>query len=161
MSLVVGVDYSTRFCDCVFLDEDTLQARWRRYELHGHDAFERARSVRARIPGRAEWDDVLAFGIEEPPYVHGNPATLRDLARVQGAVLQSLPHDRLVKPWTPGGWRKAVGLSGRAGKEDVFTFAHERRSLVESYRVPWPQDACDAYCIALATLLVLERKEAA
>lgn len=162
MSVVVGADYSTRYVDFVLLDEDTLQARWRRYELHGHDAFERARSVRARIPGRAEWDDVLAFGIEEPPYVKGNPATLRDLARVQGAVLQSLPHDRLVKPWTPSEWRKAVGLPGNATKDEVRARSIELWPLTEPWSgQPLPQDAHDAHLVALATLRALERQEAA
>lgn len=166
MSLVVGADYSTRYIDLVLLDEDTLAATWRRYELEGHDAFERARSIRdLPIGSRAygapsDWDDVLACGIEEPPYVKGNPKTLRDLARVQGAVLARIPRSLLVKPWTPSEWRKAVGLPGNASKRDVERFCDVKRGARPVKVDLWPHDACDAYCIALATLRALERKEA-
>lgn len=168
MSLVVGADYSTRYIDLVLLDEDTLAATWRRYELEGHDAFERARSIRdLPIGSRAygapsDWGDVLAVGIEDPPYVKGNPATLRDLARVQGCILARLPRSLLVKSWAPSEWRKAVGLSGRASKDEVRARSIELWPLTEPWvGEPLPQDAHDAHLVALATLRALERKEAA
>lgn len=159
MSYVVGCDYSTHACDFVWVDEDTLAATWKRYELAGHDAFERARSVRGRVPGPAEWDDVLAFGIEDPAGHHG----VRAVARVQGAVLTRLPPSTLVMPLAPSQWRKAVGLPGNASKDQVFDFVTESRAWDSGLPTDdlWPQDACDAYCVALATLSMLQRKEAA
>lgn len=155
---VAGVDVSSRAVDVVWISEETFEATWRRFELDGSDAWERCREIGQVFPPPTSglWDETLAIGVE----VAFGPSS-GAVNRCVGAVLVRLPRSLLVKPWAPSEWRKAVGLSGRAGKEDVFTFAHERRSLVESYRVPWPQDACDAYCIALATLRALERQEAA
>jgi Holliday junction resolvasome RuvABC endonuclease subunit len=156
VSLVAGIDYSTFAIDVVLLDEDTMAATWRRYELEGHDPFERARDVaRAYEDGLNEWEDVLAVGIEEPPYVN-NHKTLRDLARVQGAILARLPRNLMVQEWTPSQWRKVIGLPGNATKDDVMTFTdHDRLHAAAGV---WPQDACDAYCIALATLRRLEKE---
>jgi len=166
VSLIAGCDYSTKAVDVVLLDEDTLEASWRRYELEGHDAFERARSVAGLSTEAREcssmWSDwveeCLAVGIEDPPYVKGNPATLRDLARVQGAILARLPRSLLVQPWAPSAWRKTVGLPGNASKKDVWYFVTDPSLERANY---WDFNACDAYCIALATLNRLQRTEAA
>jgi Holliday junction resolvasome RuvABC endonuclease subunit len=159
VSLVAGIDFSTFAVDVVLLDEDTMEATWRRYELEGHDPFERAKDVtRAYEDGLNAWDDVLAVGIEEPPYVN-NHKTLRDLARVQGAILARLPRNLMVQEWAPSQWRKEVGLPGNASKELVSVYVTGERVLAEKKDDRWPQDAADAYCIALATMRKLERKE--
>ena len=103
------------------------------------------------------WDDVLAVGIEDPRgYGAGS------LYRVQGAVLACIPQGRLVHPWIPSAWRKAVGLPGNASKDVVGLFVSGRRRHVDQWAVVrWPQDACDAYCIALAVRNQLQIKDAA
>lgn len=143
--IVAGVDYSTRFVDVVLVDENN-HTDWHRYELHGHDGFDRTRAVRNAMPSRTAelWDNVIAIGIEEPRG-HGNGALLR----VQGAILACLPVATLVQPLIPQHWRQAVGLPGNASKEMVAVWVgtHPRSPVAT---VSWPQDACDAYCIALA-----------
>lgn len=150
---IAGCDFSSKAVDIVLLDEDTDAAVWHRFELHGQDAFDRARSVRAAMPARGWWEDqgVLAVGIEQP---RGRFA-LVDLGRIQGAVLACLPTSLLVQPWNPAQWRKQVGLPGNAPKLSVAGWAIARWT-----NAPGPyaleQDSCDAFCIALATRMVVE-----
>jgi len=154
--MIAGIDFSTKAVDVVLLDEDTDAAEWRRFELTGHDAFQRTRSIRTHFVGFAHsmWDDVLAVGIEDPRGYNAGA-----LYRVQGGILTCIPAATLVYPWIPSEWRKQVGLPGNASKQTVAMFARERRvaqalwDSADGYRSPpmWPQDACDAYCIALAT----------
>jgi hypothetical protein len=66
--------------------------------------------------------------------------------------LSCVPARLLVHPLVPSHWRKTVGLPGNASKSAVKAFIPTR-----SWNVDWPQDACDAYCIALATRTLLER----
>jgi hypothetical protein len=158
---IAGIDFSSRAVDIVLLDEDTDAASWHRFELQGQDAFDRARSVFAAMPGPYStfWDEILAVGIEQPRGNHG----VVHMARIQGAVLTCVPVAKLVQPWNPAGWRKTVGLSGNAPKEEVKAFAATR--LIGTgwtqWRQPATQDFFDAYCIALATRTMLHRTEAA
>jgi hypothetical protein len=158
--LIAGVDYSTRAVDVVLLDEDSDAATWHRFELLGNDAFDRTRDVQRAFNLTSEqWDSVVAVGIENPGGKFGTSA----MYRVQGAVLASIPFYKLVQPFPPAAWRKHVGLSGRASKTDVQMFVDDHRiramfsNRTQSDIEAWPQDACDAYCIALATRTLLER----
>lgn len=150
--MIAGIDFSTRAVDVVLLDEDSDAAEWHRFDLFGNGAFDRTRSVRGSMPGSAFWDEVVAVGIEEP-CGHGAGR----LMRIQGAILACIPTNKLVAPLMPSQWRKTVGLKGNASKDEVFACASARFNP----RVPWPQDAADAYCIALATRTLLEHKQAA
>jgi hypothetical protein len=158
---IAGIDFSSRAVDIVLLDEESDAASWHRFELDflpGQDAFDRTRNVVAVVPRGSFWDDVLAVGIEEPRgYGAGS------LYRIQGAILACIPVLKLVQPWIPSAWRKAITLKGNATKDDVATYA--RRDWPGDHplpeRIDWPQDACDAYCIALATRTMLHRTEAA
>jgi hypothetical protein len=153
--VIAGIDYSTRAVDVVLLDEDTDAATWFRSELHGADAFDRARDVnRAMVDdfGSEFWEDVLAIGIEDPRgYGSGS------LYRVQGALLSCLPCDTLIHPLIPSAWRKTVGLPGNASKDAVYGFANFRRQQTDDPFDYWAQDACDAYCIALATRTLIQK----
>jgi hypothetical protein len=152
-----GIDYSTHAIDLVLVDEDGLRPPWwHRFELHGPDAWERTRTVARTLPGRTSqlWDEVLAFGLEEP---RGQNSGV--LYRVQGAVLAALPPHVLVYPMVPSEWRKAVGLPGNASKDAIAYFA-VNDGPPDEFR-DWPQDACDAYCIALATHKLINQQEEA
>lgn len=145
-----GIDVSTYHLDFVFID-DEIPPIWARHKLEGSDAWERCRSV--TFP--SHWlEDTYAIGME---VAHGPSSGA--INRVVGAVLSRLPTSTLVKPWTASEWKKAVGLRGNASKQDIRWFTHKLANdllwLAES-RVP--QDACDAYCIALATKQALERE---
>lgn len=144
---VCGIDFSSHAVDLVLLDETTEAATWHRFELRGADAFDRARDVRPAVPGGAFWDDVIAVGIEDPRGYNAGA-----LYRVQGAILAQIPVDKLVQPWIPSAWRKTVGLPGNASKDAIGLYVWERVTAAEV----WPQDACDAYCIALATRTLLQ-----
>ena len=168
--LVAGCDYSSRYVDIVTVPYEGPGAPvWTRYPLTGADAFDRARSVADAMPGRAStiWDDVLAVGIEHPGGHHGTGHMLR----IQGAILSQIPARMLVHPLPPGKWRTLVGLPGDASKQRValhvcgelghFDYV---RGVDGDRKVPdlqWPQDAYDAYCIALATRSLITQEKAA
>lgn len=163
MSYILGVDYSTFDIDVVLIDEaDAEPPRWHRYELRGHDAFERARDVRrSLVEGWCRdgaWPHhALAIGIEDPAGHHA----VRALARVQGAILARLPRDVLVVPLAPAQWRKTVGLPGNATKQQVADWA---LTDAHSLGADWTlrdngQDCLDAYCIAVATRLLIQHPD--
>lgn len=164
---VAGIDYSSHAIDVVLVDLDDQQPPvWRRYDLVGQDAFDRTRYVRTAMPFRTApvWDDVLAIGIEHPAGKFGTGIMMR----LQGAVLACLPSGVLVQPWTPASWRKAVGLAGNATKAQIANEVYRTRcsnapnpGWYPRTLEDWPQDACDAYSIALATRAAIVRSEAA
>jgi hypothetical protein len=145
--MILGCDYSTKAIDFVLLDEDSDDATWHHYPLRGGDAFDRARDVGRAVPGRAMtfWDNILAVGLEEPRGYNAGA-----LYRIQGAVLACIPPARLVQPWIPSAWRHQVGLSGNAPKGAIAAHAGIIRGFAGASEV-WPQDALDAFMIALAT----------
>lgn len=140
-----GCDYSTRSVDIVLIPKDGNIPAWHRFDLEGHDAFERTRSVSQAMPSRGWWEDasVVALGIEEPQGVQ--KATVAKLKAIQGAVLACLPASLLVQPFMPSEWRRVVGLPGNCDKLFVRRFVETSTAAYFS-----EQDACDAYCLALA-----------
>lgn len=154
--LIAGIDYSSHYIDVVLVDHQPHprpKVHWRRYALRGQDAFERARDVREAAPAWGEWWwNAVGIGLEEPRGVSPGP-----IYRVQGAILACLPRNSLVQPWIPSAWRKAVGLKGNCSKGDVAEFVHAHLGAVAD---GWPQDACDAWCIAEATRLARGRSHA-
>jgi hypothetical protein len=165
---VCGIDYSSHAVDIVTVPLEADGApEWTRYELKGADAFERTRDVSNAMPGAhsAMWDSVIAVGIEHPAGRYGTGP----LMRLQGSVLAMIPSRMLVEPLPPAKWRKLVGLPGNASKDDVKNHAYwhvgdaftRYRFFQGKSPAAFPQDACDALCIALATRQLLEHPEAA
>lgn len=143
-----GIDFDTNAVHVVLLPEEEGKAQYLLYGLKGHDAFERTRAVREALPARGWWRDqgVISVCIEEP--MQRGPAAVTfipKLKAIQGAVLACLPTSLLVHPLRAGEWKKQVGLSGNASKEDVRYFAAGHAN----WSVALPQDAFDAYCLAL------------
>lgn len=171
---VAGIDFSTHAVDIVLIDlDDTAPPVWHRYELVGNDAFDRARTIRGNVPGpwSGYWDDVLAVGIEQPQMRGSGMATAYGLYRIQGAILFCIPQTTLVQPWLPASWRKTVGIPGNAKKDVVAHWAESNGATPlghwddiapgqQEFRMP-PQDACDAYCIAVATRTAITLEAAA
>lgn len=159
MSLVAGIDVSTKAIDCVWVDEDPdggWQPKWERVTLEGQDAWERTRSIAWLFP-RAAFEETLAIGVE---VAHGMSSGA--VNRAVGAVLARLPRGTLVKPWTASEWKKANGIPGNAEKDRVAMAAHLHiLNHGGTINEIWPQDACDAYCIALATRSAVETSAAA
>ena len=153
--IVCGIDLSSFFVDIVYIE--TGVPRWARISLGvDGDAFDRSRGVlaalKAETPGLtfpSGLKDCEAIGIAEPRGYNPGPAY-----RVQGALLQAIPRTTLVQPWIPSQWRKKVGLPGNCKKEGIM--AHVR-SIFGTLVDDWPQDACDAWCIAEATRLALQK----
>ena len=161
---IAGIDVSTKAVDLVLIHIDDHQPpRWHRYELVGQDAWERTRSIPHAMPTRHDsmWDDVAAIGVANPAGTHGAHA----VQRAVGAVLACLPPLTLVQPWRPSEWRKAVGLPGNCSKEQVRDLASVHSGSLYTntpYNITnWTQDACDAYCIAVATRAAIEQEKAA
>lgn len=149
--MYAGIDYDSHAVHVVLLPDEGA-ARYLPFVLTSHPgAFERTRSVRDVMPARGWWGDegVIAIGIEEPM---GH--STRPLNRVQGAILACLPSALLVNPMMPGEWRKEVGLPGNCSKEEVFHFVSRVAPL--EVADTWPQDAMDAYCLALAVQKLTE-----
>jgi len=149
---VAGIDLSTHAIDVVTVPLEGAGAPvWHRFPLEGPTSFDRARRVRDAMPARtsAFWDEVTEIGIEEPAGFTASHAM-----RIQGGVLACLPPALKVTKWMPSQWRKAAGLKGNASKDDVAYLVHLHRLSWtrngDTFQL-WPQDACDAYCVALAT----------
>lgn len=161
--MIAGIDLSSFFVDIVFLAYETDRS-WVRVDLgKGGDAFDRSRGVldaiRRTSYGSEEIGytplvemlaDCEAIGIEEPRGMNPGPTY-----RVQGAVLQAIPRGTLVQPWVPSQWRKAVGLAGNAKKPVIMEYV--KTTVAEAKT--WPQDACDAWCVAEATRAAIQKGE--
>lgn len=178
MTTWAGIDFDTHAVHVVLIPEEGPPVYERR-ELRGADAFERTRAVRDAMPSRGWWTDqgVVAVGIEEPQGVA--KSTVAKLKAIQGAVLSGLPNSLLVQPLEPARWRKLVGLPGNASKGHVKTWVlgdllqkHATREgdefSVAGARTTYPawidhhpQDAMDAYCLALAVSRLTEEVAAA
>lgn len=154
MSSVLGIDYSTRGIDLVYLDESTDAARWHHIPLSKGIAG--LRQIRHTYAWGAELEDVYLVAIEDA--FSAGRAQAKHLGRVAGAVVASLPlsiADEHVWVMRPDEWRMACGMKGSAGKDEVMRWAHEnlgaRGWLIDAADLlTWGQDACDAYCIAYA-----------
>ncbi len=159
--MYAGIDFDTNTVHVVLLPE-AAPPRYLPFALEGQDVFERARDIRDAMPPRGWWNDegVIAIGIEDP--MQKGPASrtfLPKLKMIQGAILACLPRGALVQPLVATQWRKEVGLSGRATKEEVAEFVYEHQHpsdgpILEDvdrawWDTHWPQDAADAYCLAL------------
>lgn len=151
--MYAGIDFDTKAVHVVLLPDDG-PARYLPFVMDGQGAFERTRAIRDVMPARGWWADegVIACGIEEPM---GRGSVVQKLNVVQGAILSCLPRYLLVNPMRPSVWRVAVGLPGNASKEDVAGFTNNYKPWPPD-RQDWPQDACDAYCMALAVQKLTE-----
>lgn len=164
MSAFAGIDFDTHAVHVVVLPEEGTVV-YRRFELEGHDSFERTRAIRDAMPSRSWWKDqgIVAVGLEVP----WGPNKGR-LHPVFGGVLACLPRELLVQPLEPARWRHAVGLPGNASKGHVKALAlsmliskHGTPTFMGRAQYPawindWTQDACDAYCLALAVSKLTE-----
>lgn len=137
----VGIDYDTHAVHIVRMPDEGEPVYHPCY-LAGDNAFDRMRRVPWEMPGMGFWDDVTAVGIEEP----GGKYVVGKLKGIQGAIVASLPDDLLVSPYQAGLWRNLCGLPGNAVKTQVKEWVYARLEGSPD----WPQDACDAYCLAYA-----------
>lgn len=164
---IVGVDFSTRYVDLVKLPlEGEGAPKWTRVELQWGtrkqpDAFRAVRTLRHQL-GQAAllggyWNDVAVCFIEDP--MSNNMGNAKKLGRVAGAILACIPDRVVVDRIDPAEWRKLVGLPGNATKLEVFRVCSERLPI--GAITLWPQDAFDAYCIAIAGRHLCEKGAAA
>lgn len=140
--IYVGADYDTFAIHLVRLPDDDGPPTYHSCRLEGPDAFSRMRRVPWEMPGPGFWEDVAGVAVEEP----GGKYNVGKLKGVQGALVACLPEDLLVVEYQAGLWRKLCGLSGRSTKDEVMAWVYGQ--LGENPQ--WPQDACDAYCLARA-----------
>jgi hypothetical protein len=148
---VVGIDYNTNSIDMVIVGLDG-GAWWKHYDLPSTgDAFARMCEVANVLPARRAvwWDGIAAVGIEEP--MSRGPRSISlipKLKAMQGAIVSCLPPQMRIVALTPTAWRNAVGLPGNASKDEVRLHVHDDPNSDPH----WPQDACDAFCMAKAVL---------
>lgn len=151
MTAVLGIDVSSHAIDLIRLDESTGAADWTRLELHGKTAFDRLRQVPAVMPHGSFYDGVYLAGIETPKTRFMPSAAA--LFPVYGAVVACLPARLEVWGVHPKSWRHALGLPGNATKEQVAQAVNELLFVTAGMGgfgyVGWPQDAKDAYAVAL------------
>lgn len=149
MRRVLGIDYSSRSVDLVYLDETTDAARWHSIPLP-LGVVAGARAVREEYAWSANLEEVYLIAIEDA-YSAGR-VTAKGLGRVCGAILASLPSTfprEHVWIMRPDEWKLTCGLSGKARKLQVAEWARERFAAIDGIEL-WSQDALDALCIAYA-----------
>ncbi|MDW8339736.1 MAG: hypothetical protein RMM28_11415, partial [Thermoleophilia bacterium] len=140
----------------------TDAARWHHLPLPA-GAVRSARELRRAYAWAAETEDVYLIAIEDP--YSPRYGTAKRLATVAGAILASIPDafaDELIWLLRPDEWRLACGLPGNASKEHARLFCESKRLAAAQRRAggpvsagavqvgDWPQDACDAFCLAWA-----------
>jgi hypothetical protein len=170
----MGVDFDTRACHCVLLDDDTNHARYVPVPFVDHKPpfrFDDARNVRAAVneaiwkacrkgmrqPLDADgWDSIHLVGIEKP-YAQGR-GTAYTYGLITGAILSAIPRGIPVLDMPPNGrlfgWKALSVGRTNATKEEVRAWGLNElgwwRPERPSGGTDWPQDAFDAYCIARA-----------
>lgn len=163
MTVICGIDASTIALDLVCVDIDTLQATWTHCPLRSRlsdDGLETsdlwpAASVRDALPGPSWFEDqhVEQIAIEDP--FSNRLDTAKKLGRIVGAVAARLPRDIPTLLVTPVEMRQWLGLTGRMSKEQLRGWA-----VTAGAPEDWEQDALDAYCVARAATLRLDRAAA-
>jgi len=143
-----------------------------RVEFEGDNAWARAFDAAEKLDAW-EWTDPVSdhlydasvIVIEEP--AGSSRLVAQQLARVQGLIIANLPRiDGQVWGMVPSEWKKLVVGKGNASKEEVKQWAEKNMlgTVVHNVGGPftavtpggskigagWPQDAYDAYCMALA-----------
>lgn len=143
--MIAGIDASSRAIDVVLLADDTDDALWFKYELHGATPFERARSLHDCFPTRSWWEDfgVYLIGYEDPRghYAH----TQKALGLALGAVAALLPPEMAVVPTQTQEWKRHATGNPNASKQTV------RAAVVALYppAEAWDDlNATDAYAVA-------------
>lgn len=161
MSSIAGIDYDSNGVFVVEVDEDDggFIAAWKvhLYVSNGQPdtSFQRARSLADQMPPKARWKDsgVVAIGIEDP--YSRFPEAIKAEARIQGAILASLPETAKVwplKPHTATGWKAIVGLKTSATKPEIAAWARAN-GAPPAIR----QDFYDAFGIARAAREIHEK----
>jgi len=148
VSVVVGIDLSSRQLDLVDLDETSSFAEHHRISLElekSATAWQRTLALPDLMPSASWWDEVYLVAIEAP-YGHGT-GTVAILNRVVGAVVASLP-GWLREPYRcwivrPDEWKGWLGLKGKPSADDIAALGLE---LTGDH--PETQDARDAACLA-------------
>jgi hypothetical protein len=171
---VAGCDYSTFAADFVLLplEGDSADgASWWRIPLRLADvpleleAFHAAVALSAVLLKALPWPDIACLYVETPVLGVGGALTTVKQARIQGAIVASVPPSVTVGEIHPGSWKKGIGLSGNASKAAVM-----QKVLDMGFRASRPkvlgqgpedtdvQDAYDAFGIAWTVRNELRRE---
>lgn len=155
---LAGIDLSTRFIDIVTLPlngEGAEGALWRRFAIDDpRDDDLRAFRATRRVPvalAQFDWTDV------ELAYVEAvwNRAydVLKKLARIQGAVIASIPASvAIIDETASTEWKQACGLPANATKDECMAQA---LTLGFDTGEAMPQDGADAFLVAVGMRTLL------
>jgi len=144
--MIAGIDVSSFNIDLVLLHDDTDHATWHRIPLQGATPFDRARSLRLRIPSRSWLEDhgIWLAGIEDP---HSRAShTAKALGLATGALVALLPAQLPILSMPPAEWKRSFTGTGSADKHTVRSHAISRGFAP----IGATADAYDAYGIAWA-----------
>ena len=148
MSAVLGIDYSTKAVDLVFLDENEDSARWHSIPLER--GFDGIRKIRHAYAWQRELEDVYLVVLEDP--MSAGRTAAKQLGRVSGAIGTCLPVETVCWLLRPDEWRMACGLPGNGSKAQVASWAASRFDCEM-----WSQDALDALAMAWAGREMIRR----
>ena len=146
--MIAGMDVSTRRLAVVVVGTGGHLGGWRTWTLPGTDQ-ERCGSAYTFAADRLAWAHVDTLAIELPPMVR-SPRIHAQLAMIVGAVTAAATCP--VAHVTVQEWKRALGVSGNAGKPTVAAYVLRR----------WPelpaddQDVLDAAGIAWWALTMRE-----
>lgn len=173
---IMGVDLSTKAVTAVMLDHEENLVDWWHVEMAGENALERCRDAALRLR-EIPWDDPSIIAFERP--AGSSVRVAMDIWRMMGVILGMrwyipvgptwdedvkisattpvIPLSTPIWEFTPSDWKKKAGLRGDATKEMIVAFVDAQRRKT---RAPLtgpslrgaPQDAYDAYCVALAAV---------
>lgn len=158
MADVMGVDASSTRLAAVFLHGSEITTN----TLHLPSDIAEACAIASQWMAEAIEDRQPRLVAVEAPFMHrAHPSGSVPMAQVNGAVLAGAARSRVVSV-TPSRWKKQVLGNGSAKKEVIeqwvkanYPLAHQ--SFLESGKLC--QDLCDALCIALHGLHVLELRD--
>lgn len=154
---IAGIDISTHAIDIVTINLDgPHQPDWRRADLEktktdtSWATVGRVKQAMTQADLLGSYWDNIAQVYYEDPFSFG-ASVAKSLGLITGATRACLP-DRLqdrCERLRPTEWRQLVELKGDATKEAVAAHAIYLMGAPD-FGPDWPQDAFDAYLIALA-----------
>lgn len=166
--MILGVDLSTKAIDLVYLNPETLDARWNRIPLQklAKDAnreqrLQSSRDMRDLMPTRLhlEHHGVYLLAIEAPTGTH-NIRTTQQLHIIFGAVLATLGKHLPLLTFTPDEWRGELNLPKRRPKDAGRNWLKHRSvawAIEHGAQSDWDDNACEALAVAHAAMNVNAR----
>jgi Holliday junction resolvasome RuvABC endonuclease subunit len=155
MVAVIGVDASSTRLAAVVLDGKMLHTEHKKLPGDIDRACQEAHGWMEEVC--AEYAPRLV-AVEAPFFHHRHPQGSVGMVQVNGALLAALK-DRVSLSVQPSRWKRQVCGVGNATKDQIVAWLKSNHPIVlEAFSLGGKidQDLCDAFCVALYGLNVLE-----